>query len=85
MVFQVIQRKLIHVLTPATTSEGNIGPDAVHLLAIKEVNLMFCFSYFLILHAHLKSVMLKGHEHINANYRHKTKTKDSLMLLLFCI
>ncbi|CAA0806439.1 DNA mismatch repair protein MSH7 [Striga hermonthica] len=32
----VIQRKLIHVLTPATTLEGNIGPDAVHLLAIKE-------------------------------------------------
>ncbi|KAH6803228.1 MUTS-like protein 7 [Perilla frutescens var. frutescens] len=32
----VIQRKLIHVHTPATTSEGNIGPDAVHLLAIKE-------------------------------------------------
>ncbi|KAI3446975.1 hypothetical protein Pfo_003640 [Paulownia fortunei] len=36
MVFQVIQRKLILVLTPATTCEGNIGPDAVHLLAIKE-------------------------------------------------
>ncbi|KAG8367410.1 hypothetical protein BUALT_Bualt16G0069000 [Buddleja alternifolia] len=32
----VIQRKLVHVLTPATTSEGNIGPDAVHLLSIKE-------------------------------------------------
>lgn len=32
----VIQRKLINVLTPATTSEGNIGPDAVHLLAMKE-------------------------------------------------
>ncbi|KAK6151778.1 hypothetical protein DH2020_014413 [Rehmannia glutinosa] len=38
--FQVIQRKLIHVLTPATTSEGNIGPDAVHLLAIKEDDLL---------------------------------------------
>ncbi|PIN11346.1 Mismatch repair ATPase MSH6 (MutS family) [Handroanthus impetiginosus] len=32
----VIQRKLVHVLTPATICEGNIGPDAVHLLAIKE-------------------------------------------------
>ncbi|XP_042066393.1 DNA mismatch repair protein MSH7-like isoform X1 [Salvia splendens] len=32
----VIRRKLVHVQTPATTSEGNIGPDAVHLLAIKE-------------------------------------------------
>ncbi|KAG9140348.1 hypothetical protein Leryth_018517 [Lithospermum erythrorhizon] len=32
----VIQRKLVHVLTPSTTSEGNIGPDAVHLLVIKE-------------------------------------------------
>lgn len=32
----VIRRKLVHVLTPSTTSEGNIGPDAVHLLAIKE-------------------------------------------------
>ncbi|XP_022882429.1 DNA mismatch repair protein MSH7 isoform X2 [Olea europaea var. sylvestris] len=31
----VIQRKLVHVLTPSTT-ESNIGPDAVHLLAIKE-------------------------------------------------
>ncbi|KAK3041651.1 hypothetical protein RJ639_001461 [Escallonia herrerae] len=34
----VIQRKLVHVLTPSTTSDGNIGPDAVHLLAIKEGN-----------------------------------------------
>ncbi|XP_047949735.1 DNA mismatch repair protein MSH7 isoform X2 [Salvia hispanica] len=32
----VIRRKLVHVQTPATTIEGNIGPDAVHLLAIKE-------------------------------------------------
>lgn len=32
----VIRRKLVHVLTPSTTSEGNIGPDAVHLLAVKE-------------------------------------------------
>ncbi|KAK4479162.1 hypothetical protein RD792_014673 [Penstemon davidsonii] len=36
----VIQRKLVNVLTPATTSEGNIGPDAVHLLAIKEDELL---------------------------------------------
>ncbi|KAL6984822.1 DNA mismatch repair protein msh7 [Sarracenia purpurea var. burkii] len=32
----VIQRKLIHVLTPSTAIDGNIGPDSVHLLAIKE-------------------------------------------------
>nr|XP_016505221.1 PREDICTED: DNA mismatch repair protein MSH7-like isoform X1 [Nicotiana tabacum] len=32
----VIRRKLVHVFTPSTTSEGNIGPDAVHLLAVKE-------------------------------------------------
>ncbi|XP_055825001.1 DNA mismatch repair protein MSH7 isoform X2 [Solanum dulcamara] len=32
----VIRRKLVHVLTPSTASEGNIGPDAVHLLAVKE-------------------------------------------------
>ncbi|GMH18025.1 hypothetical protein Nepgr_019866 [Nepenthes gracilis] len=31
----VIPRKLVHVVTPSTTDE-NIGPDAVHLLAIKE-------------------------------------------------
>ncbi|KAL3653095.1 Mismatch repair protein msh3 [Castilleja foliolosa] len=36
----IIQRKLIHVLTPATTSEGNIGLDAVHLLAVKEDGLL---------------------------------------------
>lgn len=36
---QVIQRKLVQVLTPATTIEGNMGPDAVHLLAIKEVSI----------------------------------------------
>ncbi|KAL0333926.1 UNVERIFIED_CONTAM: DNA mismatch repair protein MSH7 [Sesamum angustifolium] len=36
MVLQVFQRKLIHVATPATSCEENIGPDAVHLLAIKE-------------------------------------------------
>ncbi|ESQ37177.1 hypothetical protein EUTSA_v10002887mg, partial [Eutrema salsugineum] len=33
----IIPRKLVQVLTPSTASEGNIGPDAVHLLAIKEV------------------------------------------------
>ncbi|CAH9131382.1 unnamed protein product [Cuscuta epithymum] len=32
----IIQRKLVNVLTPATTSEGNIGQDAVHLLYINE-------------------------------------------------
>ncbi|XP_059286680.1 DNA mismatch repair protein MSH7 isoform X1 [Lycium ferocissimum] len=32
----VIRRKLVHVLTPSTTSEGNVGPDAIHLLAVKE-------------------------------------------------
>ncbi|KAL2479725.1 DNA mismatch repair protein MSH7 [Abeliophyllum distichum] len=31
----VIQRKLVNVLTPSTI-DSNIGPDAVHLLAIKE-------------------------------------------------
>ncbi|KAE8682862.1 DNA mismatch repair protein MSH7 [Hibiscus syriacus] len=36
--FQVIQRKLIEVITPSTMVDGNIGPDAVHLLAIKEDN-----------------------------------------------
>ncbi|WCJ42434.1 DNA mismatch repair protein MSH7 [Euphorbia peplus] len=34
----VIQRKLIQVTTPSTVTDGNIGPDAVHLLAIKEGN-----------------------------------------------
>ncbi|XP_023736009.1 DNA mismatch repair protein MSH7 [Lactuca sativa] len=32
----VIQRKLVNVLTPSTLVNGNIGPQAVHLLAIKE-------------------------------------------------
>ncbi|CAI9100302.1 OLC1v1037275C1 [Oldenlandia corymbosa var. corymbosa] len=32
----VIQRKLVSVLTPSTTSDDSIGPNAVHLLAIKE-------------------------------------------------
>ncbi|XP_065851498.1 DNA mismatch repair protein MSH7 [Euphorbia lathyris] len=34
----VIQRKLVQVVTPSTVTDGNIGPDAVHLLAIKEGN-----------------------------------------------
>ncbi|KAK3210754.1 hypothetical protein Dsin_015460 [Dipteronia sinensis] len=34
----VIPRKLVHVVTPSTAVDGNIGPDAVHLLAIKEGN-----------------------------------------------
>ena len=34
---QVIRRKLVQVVTPSTNVDGNIGPDAVHLLAIKEV------------------------------------------------
>ncbi|XP_015571810.2 DNA mismatch repair protein MSH7 isoform X1 [Ricinus communis] len=33
----VIQRKLVQVITPSTATDGNIGPDAVHLLALKEV------------------------------------------------
>ncbi|KAJ4752225.1 DNA mismatch repair protein MutS [Rhynchospora pubera] len=32
----VIQRKLVHVSTPSTVVDGNIGPDAVHLLALTE-------------------------------------------------
>ncbi|KAL5729308.1 DNA mismatch repair protein msh7 [Ranunculus cassubicifolius] len=32
----VIQRKLVNVVTPSTLTDGYIGPDAVHLLAIKE-------------------------------------------------
>ncbi|XP_020521545.1 DNA mismatch repair protein MSH7 [Amborella trichopoda] len=32
----VIKRKLVHVFTPSTTSDGNIGPHAIHLLALKE-------------------------------------------------
>ncbi|XP_050364799.1 DNA mismatch repair protein MSH7 [Argentina anserina] len=32
----VIPRKLVQVVTPSTTTDGNIGPDAIHLLAIKE-------------------------------------------------
>ncbi|EPS61391.1 hypothetical protein M569_13406, partial [Genlisea aurea] len=35
----VIQRKLINVLTPSTNHQSSIGPDAVHLLSIKEVSL----------------------------------------------
>ncbi|XAR53316.1 hypothetical protein NMG60_11021836 [Bertholletia excelsa] len=34
----VIQRKLVSVLTPSTIVEGNIGPDSVHLLTIREGN-----------------------------------------------
>ncbi|XP_010513514.1 PREDICTED: DNA mismatch repair protein MSH7-like [Camelina sativa] len=35
----IILRKLVQVLTPSTASEGSIGPDAVHLLAIKEIKM----------------------------------------------
>ncbi|KAL6627315.1 hypothetical protein ACP70R_031041 [Stipagrostis hirtigluma subsp. patula] len=35
----VIQRKLVHVSTPSTAVDSNIGADAVHLLALKEVTL----------------------------------------------
>uniref|UniRef100_A0A1D1YCK8 DNA mismatch repair protein Msh6-2 n=1 Tax=Anthurium amnicola TaxID=1678845 RepID=A0A1D1YCK8_9ARAE len=34
----VIQRKLVHVFTPSTMTDGCVGPDAVHLLALKEGN-----------------------------------------------
>ncbi|KAL2605846.1 hypothetical protein AAZV13_09G150300 [Glycine max] len=34
----VIRRKLVQVVTPSTNVDGNIGPDAVHLLSIKEEN-----------------------------------------------
>ncbi|XP_024029834.1 DNA mismatch repair protein MSH7 [Morus notabilis] len=32
----VISRKLVQVASPSTVTDANIGPDAVHLLAIKE-------------------------------------------------
>ncbi|KAJ4887277.1 DNA mismatch repair protein MSH7 [Raphanus sativus] len=35
----IIPRKLVQVLTPSTASEGNLGLDPVHLLAIKEVKM----------------------------------------------
>nr|CAB3471982.1 unnamed protein product [Digitaria exilis] len=35
----VIKRKLLHVATPSTAADSNIGTDAVHLLALKEVTL----------------------------------------------
>lgn len=38
--FQVIQRKLVQVVTPSTTMDGNMGPDSVHLLAVKEVGIV---------------------------------------------
>ncbi|XP_058782246.1 uncharacterized protein LOC131656571 isoform X2 [Vicia villosa] len=38
----VILRKLHQVVTPSTYLDGNIGPDATHLLAIKEV---FTYQY----------------------------------------
>lgn len=41
---QVIQRKLVSVLTPSTAANDNIGPDAVHLLALKEVGTFGCSS-----------------------------------------
>ncbi|XP_058206767.1 DNA mismatch repair protein MSH7 [Rhododendron vialii] len=34
----VIQRKLVQVVTPSTTMDGNMGPDSVHLLSVKEGN-----------------------------------------------
>jgi hypothetical protein len=47
IVLEVIQRKLFQVVTPSTTTDGNIGPDAIHLLAIKEVCLLLV-SYVLL-------------------------------------
>jgi len=44
--FQVVRRKLVQVVTPSTNVDGNIGPDAVHLLAIKEVLISHCYSFF---------------------------------------
>ena len=52
--FQVIQRKLVQVVTPSTTTDRNMGPDAVYLLAIKEVcndyrlTIFFCSNMFLV-------------------------------------
>jgi hypothetical protein len=37
---QVIERKLVNVSTPSTAADSNIGADAVHLLALKEVCLL---------------------------------------------
>jgi DNA mismatch repair protein MSH6 len=35
----VILRKLVHVSTPSTVGDSNIGADAVHLLSLKEITL----------------------------------------------
>ncbi|CAI7861262.1 unnamed protein product, partial [Closterium sp. NIES-54] len=34
---QMVQRQLMQILSPATLTEGSLRPEAVHLLAIKEV------------------------------------------------
>ncbi|TVU21505.1 hypothetical protein EJB05_31144, partial [Eragrostis curvula] len=35
----VIERKLVNVSTPSTAADSNIGPDAIHLLALKELTI----------------------------------------------
>jgi len=34
---QMVQRDLTHVITPSTRLDGNLRPEAVHLLALREV------------------------------------------------
>eukprot|EP00249_Psilotum_nudum_P023850 c29006_g2_i1 orf=215-1384(+) len=35
---EMVQRKLIHILTPSTVIDGHVRPEAVHLLALQEVS-----------------------------------------------
>lgn len=41
---QMVQRDLTQVVTPSTRLDGNLRPEAVHLLALREVCVRFTFS-----------------------------------------
>ena len=62
---QVVQRKLVQVVTPSTNVGGNIGPNAVHLLAIKEV----CTSHFYLVIHLLCSIIVMYDGELNVFYR----------------
>lgn len=51
----MISRKLASVVTPSTSVGTNIGPDAVHLLVIKEVPIFLFFLSFTTMY------LIQGH------------------------
>lgn len=71
----MVQRDLTHVITPSTRLDGNLRPEAVHLLALREV--WSCET--------LNEVVSSSNVIINFILNCLSTTRVLLIILMFCI